>query len=180
MRYHSRLHTLDKTKKMIFIGMLVAMALVLSYFERFIPVIAFPGVKLGLANIITLTALYFLTFGEAILLVSLRIILNSFFIGSLVTFWYSLSGGILSLVVMYLLVKYAGEKLSKIGISIVGAVCHNIGQLVIVAIITENIGVALGYFPILLISGVITGVLIGLVVNHLLPYLKKIFNGNIR
>lgn len=176
MLYQSKIKNLSKVQKMVFISMLIAFALVLGYLERtFVPVMPLPGVKLGLANIITLTSLYFLCFKEAFLLVVLRVTLNSFFTGSFITIWYSLSGGILSLIVMFLLIHYSKDKVSIAGISIIGAVSHNIGQLIVVAITTESINVAAAYFPILAVSGIITGILIGFTVNYLLPYINRIF-----
>lgn len=175
MLYHNKITSLTKVQKMVFISMLIAFALVLSYFETFLPVLPYPGVKLGLANIITLTSLYFLGFSDALLLVITRVTLNSFFTGSFITIWYSLSGGILSFLVMYLLIHMVKDKMSITGISILGAVSHNIGQLIVVVITTENINVAAAYFPILAVSGIITGILIGLTVNYILPYINKIF-----
>lgn len=176
MRYQNKITSLSKVQKMVFISMLIAFALVLSYFERSIGAISpIPGIKLGLANIITLTSLYFLLFREAMLLVILRVTLNCFFTGSFLTFWYSISGGLLSFFVMFLLIMMSKEKISTTGVSVAGAVSHNIGQLIVVAIMTENVSVAVAYFPVLAISGVVTGVLIGATVNYLLVYLKKVF-----
>lgn len=176
MLFPNKITNLNKVQKMVFISMLIAFALVLGYFEKtFIPIIPFPGVKLGLANIITLTSLYFLCFREALLLVVLRVTLNSFFTGAFITIWYSLSGGILSLIAMFLLIHFSKDKISTTGVSIVGAISHNVGQLIVVAIMTENINVAAAYFPILAVSGIVTGILIGLTVNYLLPYINRMF-----
>ncbi|MCT4599259.1 MAG: Gx transporter family protein [Vallitalea sp.] len=176
MPYQNKITKLSKVQKMVFISMLIAFALVLSYIERAIGAISpVPGVKLGLANIITLTSLYFLFFHEALLLVILRVTLNCFFTGSFLSFWYSMSGGLLSFFVMFLLITFSRQKISTIGVSVTGGVFHNIGQLIVVAIMTENINVAIAYFPVLAISGVITGILIGTTVSYLLNYLRKVF-----
>ena len=175
MQYHNKIKNLSKVQKMVFISILVAFALVLSYFETFLPILPYPGVKLGLANIVTLTSLYILGFGDALILVLLRVTLNSFFAGSLITFWYSLSGGLLSFIVMYLLIYVGKDRISTIGISILGAISHNIGQLIVVVITIENINIIVAYFPILAIAGIIAGILIGVTVNYLLPYINKIF-----
>ncbi|QUI21719.1 Gx transporter family protein [Vallitalea pronyensis] len=175
MPYPNRIKQLSKVQKMVFIAMLIAFALVLSYVERsFGVILPIPGVKLGLANIVTLASLYLLTFHEALLLVMLRVILNCFFVG-FQTFWFSLSGGLLSLVVMYCLLRIGKEKVSTIGVSVVGAVNHNIGQLIVIAIITNSVDVAASYFPVLAVSGIITGVLVGITVGYLLPYLNRLF-----
>ncbi len=173
MPSYNRLHGASKTKKMVFISLLIALALVLSFFERFIPVPALPGVKLGLANAITLAALYFLSFKETFALVMLRIVMNAMFIGNFISFWYSLSGGLLSFLVMYVFVRFLKNSFSMVGISVVGAFAHNIGQLIVVAIITESIGVALSFFPVLAVSSLITGLIIGFTVAFLLPYINK-------
>lgn len=175
MQYHNKIKNLSKVQKMVFISILVTFALVLSYFETFLPILPYPGVKLGLANIVTLTSLYILGFGDALILVLLRVTLNSFFAGSLITFWYSLSGGLFSFIVMYLLIYVGKDRISTIGISILGAISHNIGQLIVVVITIENINIIVAYFPILAIAGIIAGILIGVTVNYLLPYINKIF-----
>lgn len=175
MKYQNKSINLNSVHKMVFVSILLAFALVLSYIENSFFVLPIPGVKLGLANLIILASLYFLNFKEVMLLVILRVTINSFF-GSFFTFWYSLSGGILSFLVMFLLIRVCKNKISTIGVSVVGAVVHNIGQLIVVMIVTENINVAATYFPILAISGIVTGVLIGLTVNYLLPYIKKIID----
>lgn len=175
MQFQNKINNMTKVQKMVFIGMLVSMALVLSYFERFIPFnFTFPGVKLGLANIITLTSLYFLSFPEAFSLVVMRVVMSAVFAGSMMSLWYSLFGGLLSLFVMYILIRLLKDKVSTTGVSVAGALFHNIGQLIVVAIITENVKVALSYFPILAISGIITGLLIGFSVKYLLVYLNSV------
>jgi heptaprenyl diphosphate synthase len=165
---------MSKSQKLVFIGMLVSMALVLSYVERNIPFnFTFPGVKLGLANIITLTSLYFLAFTEALFLVFIRVVMSAIFTGSIMSLWYSLSGGLLSLFVMYILIKIFKNKVSTTGVSVAGALFHNIGQLIVVFIVTENITVVFSFFPILAVSAVITGLLIGFVVKYLIVYLNN-------
>jgi heptaprenyl diphosphate synthase len=173
MSLYNKLQYASKTKKMVFIALLISMALVLSYFERFIPVPVYPGVKLGLANAITLTALYYLNFKETFSLVIIRIIMNAIFVGNFISFWYSLSGGLLSFFIMFICIKLFGSKVSTVGISVAGAFAHNIGQLLIVAIITNSITVSIGFFPVLAISSLITGLIIGFTVSMLMPYIEK-------
>ncbi|PKM95099.1 MAG: heptaprenyl diphosphate synthase [Firmicutes bacterium HGW-Firmicutes-1] len=173
MPLYNKFQNISKTKKTVFIALLISMALVLSYFERFIPLLAYPGVKLGLANAITLTALYFLNFRETLTLVVIRIVMNALFVGNFISFWYSLSGGLLSFLVMFLCISLIGKHLSTVGISVAGAFAHNIGQLLVVAFITKSIGVALSFLPMLSISALFTGLTIGLTVKFLLPYIEK-------
>ena len=174
MQLYNRVDRLSNTKKIVFIGLLISMSLVLSYFERFIPLpFAFPGVKLGLANAVTLTALYLLNFRGTFTLVLVRILMNAMFIGNFMSFWYSLSGGLLSFLIMYLCVRFFGKNLSTVGISVAGAFFHNIGQLLVVAIVTGSFAVAFSYLPILTVSALITGLLIGITVKLLLVYLNR-------
>ncbi len=174
MQLYNKAKGFSKVKKMVIIALLISMALVLSYFERFIPLpFTFPGVKLGLANAITLTALYLFGFKETLTLVVLRVTMNAIFVGSVMSFWYSLSGGILSFLIMYLLMRVMGQMISTVGISVAGAFFHNIGQLIVVAFVTKNVAVALSFLPILSVTGAISGLLIGLVVKMLMPYLYK-------
>jgi len=162
-----------KIKKTIFMAILLSLALVIGYVEQFIPVpVAVPGVKLGLANIITLTALYFLNFKECLMLVILRVVLTGFFAGNIISMWYSLSGGMLSFLVMFLLIRLFKDKLSTVFISITGAFFHNIGQLVVVEIITKSFLVSLGYFPILAVSAVVGGLLTGLCAGKIINVLN--------
>lgn len=163
----------NRTKKTVFIALLLSLALVISYMEQFIPVpVVVPGVKLGLANIITLTALYYLSFKECFMLVILRVVLNAFFAGNIVSMWYSLSGGILSFMVMFLLVRLFKDRLSHVFLSITGALFHNIGQLIVVGIITKSFLVALGYFPILAVSAVVGGTFTGLCAERIIKILN--------
>lgn len=141
-------------------GMFVALAFVFSYIEALIPFsIGFPGIKLGLANVVVLSALYALGTKEAFVISVIRIILVGFTFGGMSTMLYSLAGGLLSWAVMA-----AGRKLksfSMTGVSIAGGVSHNIGQIVVAACVLENANL-MYYLAILLITGTITGFLIGI------------------
>lgn len=149
-------------KRIAFYGVMISLALVFSYLESFIPVnaiIPIPGVKLGLANIVVLFALYTMKFKDALIIAIIRIIIAGLLFGNPMTIAYSLAGGLLSLAVMSLLKK---TNLSMIGVSMVGGICHNIGQLAVAIILTETVRIAY-YVPVLLISGLITGLLMGYV-----------------
>lgn len=167
-------YKLSKTQKIIFIALLVSQAIVLSFIERMIPLnFSIPGAKLGLANIITLTSLYLFSFKESLAIVILRTMITSFIVGSFSSFLYSISGGLLSFFVMYVLMQISFEKISPIGISIVGGVFHNLGQLLMAAFIIKNIRITY-YLPFLMLTGVVTGCVVGITVRYLLRYLRKL------
>ena len=141
--------------------MLLAFALILSYVEALIPFpFMVPGMKLGLANMATLLVLYLIGEKEAAIVSVSRIILVGFLFGNLYSIMYSLAGGILALLVM-VLSKRTGF-LSCVGVSILGGVFHNIGQLAVAALIVDTKGVFY-YFPVLLIGGMVCGALLGIV-----------------
>lgn len=157
-----------KTKRVTLFGMLVALAFVFSYVEHLIPLPLPTGVKLGAANIVILCALYFLGFKEALAISLVRIILSGVAFG-ISTVPYSLAGGALSLLVMVLLKRSKGFGIT--GVSVAGSVCHNIGQTLVAMVLLGNKTVF--YFPMLLLSGIIAGVLIGLISGIVLTKLNK-------
>lgn len=157
-----------KTKRIALFGMLVALAFIFSYIEHLIPLPLPTGVKVGAANIVILCALYFLGVKEALAISLVRIVLSGFAFG-ISTVPYSLAGGMFSLLAMTLLKK--GKGFGIAGVSVAGGVCHNIGQT-LVAILLLGKKTAY-YFPTLLLSGIIAGVLIGLVSGLVLVKLKK-------
>ena len=158
--------------RVAYFGVFVALALIFSYVETMIPFqIGIPGVKLGLANLIVVIALYKTDVKEALLLSVTRVVLSGFIFGNLASILYSLAGGLLSLAVMALLKKYAN--LSVIGVSVTGGVFHNIGQLVVAAIVVETYSV-IGYLPVLLVAGLITGFVIGTVATEMIRRLRNI------
>lgn len=148
------------SKKVAYYGIFITLALVASYVERLIPFnFGIPGIKLGLANLIILVVLYTMTWKDACYISFIRIILVGLLFGNLFAIIYSLSGGILSLFIMIMLKKT--KQFSILGISVAGGVSHNIGQIIMAALVLENKNM-LYYLPILLIFGVIAGVLIGI------------------
>lgn len=158
--------------KVAYFGVLTALALIFSYIETMIPIhFGIPGVKLGFANLIVVIALYKMGIKEAYTLSIVRVILAGFIFGNLFSILYSLAGGLLSLTMMVVLKRT--EKFSVFGVSMAGGVFHNIGQLIMAAIVLESLSIAY-YFPILLVSGVVTGLLIGLVSNEMLKRLEKL------
>lgn len=164
---------MTKTQKIVIISLLVAQALVLHLVERMIPFnFGIPGAKLGLANIITLVSLYLFGFKETLTVVILRTLMANLLGGNVSGFLFSISGGLLSFFIMYLLKKSARDKISVIGLSIVGAVFHNIGQILMAAFVIHNLNIII-YLPALLISAVATGLFVGITVNYILKFLRK-------
>lgn len=161
-----------KTKKVAMIGMLVAVAFVLSYIEAMLPLnIGIPGVKAGFSNIVVVFCLYKLRAGEAFGIAVIRIILCGLTFGSLSAMLYSLAGGILSFIIMFILKKT--EKFSVYGVSVAGGVAHNVGQICI-AIIVLKTNLLIYYLPFLLIAGTIAGVIIGILSAVIIKRLKGI------
>ncbi|MCC3866004.1 Gx transporter family protein [Terrisporobacter petrolearius] len=164
-----------KTKKMTFLGLMVTYSLVLYIFETYIPnplIAIFPGAKLGLSNIITLISLIILGVKDTCIILTVRIILSSIFAGPISYFLFSVGGAYLSLICMYLTSKIKG--FSIIGVSIIGAIGHNIGQLLVASIIVQNINMV-GYLPFMLIASLVTGMFVGLVSKYCCLKIDKIF-----
>lgn len=158
--------------RVAYFGVFTALALIFSYVETLIPVnLGIPGVKLGLANLIIVVALYMMRLSEAYLLSVVRVLLAGFIFGNYFSIIYSLAGGLLSLTVMALLKKWGGFSLQ--GISIAGGVFHNIGQLIVAAVVVETFSVTY-YFPVLLVAGLLTGLVIGIVAEMMLKRLVNI------
>ena len=139
------------------LGMFIAVAMVFSYIESFIRIdIAVPGIKLGLANIVVLCKL---GLADAVLVSVLRIFLSSLLFGNFTVMIYSLAGAAVSMLFMWISVKIGF--FSTTGTSILGGVGHNVGQLIVAYLVIKNQNILI-YAPVLLVSGTITGVLIGL------------------
>ena len=152
-------------------AMLVALALIFSYVESLIPInLGVPGIKLGVANLVTVTGLYLLGPVEVLLVVILRVLLTGFMFGNGMSILYSLAGGILSFLVMLLLKRIRG--FSMIGVSIAGGVSHNIGQIAVAMCVLENTKL-IYYLPVLMIAGTVTGILIGIVSQKILPAVSR-------
>lgn len=159
-------------RKLCTLALLTAAALVIFTAEAQIPpIIAVPGVKLGLSNIIVLLTMYIYGRREAAAVLGLKIVLGSIFAGQLMSFFYSAAGGILCLVLMSLLKGVFTEK-QIWATSAFGAVAHNIGQMLVAVFVlgTEKL---LWYLPVLIASGVVTGVFTGLCAQAALPRLRR-------
>lgn len=158
--------------RVAYFGVFTALALIFSYVESLIPInFGIPGVKLGLANLITLIALYKMSVKEAFLISIARVILSGFIFGNLFAILYSLAGGLLSLAIMTWFKR--SNKFSIYGISMAGGVFHNVGQLMMAILVVESVTIA-GYLPVLLVSGLLTGLVIGAVSGETLKRIDKI------
>ena len=150
-----------QAKKIAAMGLLVALAMVLSWVEQLVPLsVQVPGVKLGLANLAVIFALYRLGARAARSVSLLRVALVSITFGNAYSLWYSLAGAVLSLLVMGLLRKTG--KFSLLGVSVAGAVSHNLGQIAVAAAVLGAASMAY-YLPVLLVSGTAAGVCVGAV-----------------
>lgn len=147
-------------KKVALYGMLLALAFVFSYVEALIPVpVPIPGVKLGLANLVNVVGLYTVGTVGTVAVGLVRIVLVGFTFGNAFSMVYGLAGGILSLAVM-LAAKNSGW-FGKAGVSVLGGIFHNVGQLLVAAYVTRTMGV-FSYLPVLAVAGVVTGLVIGI------------------
>lgn len=147
--------------KTAYMGLFAAAAIIFGYIETLLPVfVTVPGVKLGIANLVTVLILYLYSWREAAAISAVRILVIGFLFGNLFSIAYSLAGAVVSLAGMTLLKKMDG--FSMAGVSVAGGVFHNAGQLLVAMMIVENFSL-LYYLPVLLISGVLTGFLIGIV-----------------
>jgi heptaprenyl diphosphate synthase len=157
-------------KKVSYCAILVALALVFSYVEVLVPInLGIPGIKLGIANLVTVIGLYLLKPREVLLIAVIRILLAGFMFGSGMSILYSLAGGILSFAVMALLTHLKG--FSIIGVSVAGGVAHNVGQALMAMCVVQTTSI-MYYVPVLLIAGVITGAVIGILSGRILAAVK--------
>lgn len=156
-------------RKYAFLGLFSALAIILSYVESLFPVfIEVPGVKLGLANLAVLFILEQYSWREALSVSGIRIIVTGFLFGNMFSILYSLAGALFSLTVMTFLKKKT--EASLYAVSMAGGIAHNIGQILVAMAVVENLSL-IYYVPVLLIFGMITGFLIGLLTHELLKRL---------
>lgn len=163
---------MPKTKKLSLMAMLTAASLIVFVIEAQIPApVPIPGVKLGLANVVTLIAMLLLGRREAGLVLAVRVAMGSIFAGGVSAFLFSAVGGTLAYAVMCLTVKLFPRKMLWV-VSALAAVAHNLGQLLTAVAITKTASL-MAYAPVLLASGIITGVFTGLVAIYLAARLDK-------
>ena len=160
------------TRKLTFLSVFAALAIVLSYVELLLPPIwsAVPGIKVGLPNIIIIFLLYKFSVKEAAAVSLIRLLTTALLFGNLLTLAYSLAGAVLSLAVMWLLKRL--KLFSQVGVSIAGGVCHNLGQIIVAILVlgTKEIGY---YMIILSVTGTLAGIFVGIAGIMLLKYTAK-------
>ena len=160
-------------KRISVIAVFTALALIFSYIEAIIPFnLGVPGVKLGIANIVVVCALYIFGVKEAAGISLIRVFVIGLLFGNAVSLIYSLSGAILSIAVMIICKRL---KLSVIGVSAMGGIFHNVGQLSAAALILNSSAV-MYYYPVLFISGIVTGIIIGIVSLPIIKNSEKLRN----
>lgn len=161
-----------KTKRVAFLGLAIALAMVLSFVESQIPaLVAIPGIKVGLPNLVIVFLLYKVGWKEAVIVSIVRTFLVSVLFGNMQTFTFSVIGAAVSLICMILLKKL--NWFSCIAVSITGGVFHNVGQIIAACIWTQTEEVVL-YLPVLLVSGTVAGAVIGLIAGMLVKRLEKL------
>ena len=159
------------TRKMTLLSAIIAVAMILSYVESLIPAfVAIPGVKMGFSNIATVFTLYTLGWPYAICVSVVRVLLSTLLFGNAAALIYSLFGAALALISMILV--HRTNIFSAIGVSVVGALAHNAGQILAVCLVMNNSALAYYIFP-LIISGTISGIIIGVIAGMLTERLKK-------
>ena len=167
---------LKGTFKLVYVSLLTALGIVLHIVEYNIPIpVSFPGAKLGLANIASLLTIVIYGPATGIVVSVLRAILGAFLTGGIASLPYSLSGAVLSTVVMWLSIIVLRDRLSLIGVSVIGSAAHLIAQLLVASIILDNFRI-FAYMPILLMLGTVTGYFNGMVANISVKILKYNLN----
>ncbi len=166
---------ITKTKELVLTALLFAVAIVLSMIEAQFPpiLVAVPGVRFGLSNIVVMFCLFCLSKRQAFTLAVLKSVFV-FFIRGTMAGALSLSGGLASLLVMILIMSIFKDKTSYLVVSICGAISHNVAQFLVISILFTNI-FFWAYLPVLVISGVIAGTVTSVLLKILLPHLNKIF-----
>ena len=157
-----------KTKNLTTMALLAATALIFGYIESLLPPIGVPGIKLGLSNIVLLFAIYRLGILPAFLIMIAKVTVSSLLFSGMNVFFYSLAGGIFSILVMS--VFHTGN-FSEISVSILGGIFHNIGQLLIALIVLGDS--VLFYLPVLFVSGAVMGFLTGIAAQKTLKHIPK-------
>ncbi|MEE1305319.1 MAG: Gx transporter family protein [Agathobacter sp.] len=157
-------------KKVAYLGLFLGLALVCSYLESLVPIgFGIPGIKLGLTNVVVVLLMYCIGAKEALIISLLRIFLMGCLFNP-ASIPFSLAGGLLSFILMYLMKRTSLFKC--LSVSVVGGISHNIGQIIVASVIVENYNI-LFYIPVLLVAGIITGFLIGIVSQEIIIRLEN-------
>lgn len=160
----------SRSKRVAYIALMVALALIFSYVEAIIPYNpGIPGIKLGIANVVTVIALYKFTWKDALAVSVIRVLVSGLLFNGLFGTLYSLAGALVSLLCMVLLRKT--KLFSVVGVSMAGGVVHNVGQLLVAAALIEDVRIFF-YFPVLLFSGIVAGIAIGVAATLVLKAIK--------
>jgi len=165
----------ETMRKIALNGILISLALVLSYLESLFPtslIIPIPGIKLGLANIATMFALFYLGFVSALTVSVLRCVLGALLFGGFSSMLFSLAGAFLALVVMQALKYGYDRQFSILGISIGGAAAHNIGQILMASLMMRNTAI-FAYLPVLLLAGIVMGFITAVVAQNVFYLVDK-------
>ena len=156
-------------------AMMITLALILSYFETLIPAIPIPGAKIGLPNLVTLLVLSTLGFFDALIILIIRTTIVSVLFTSPMSLAYSLSGGILSLVVMYLVIRFLKDRVSIVATSVIGATMHSVGQMICAMLIVESLSIAT-LLPILILISIVTGLVVGFSAKYMLKHFNLLLS----
>ena len=161
-----------RIKRITLLALFTSVALLLSYVEMLIGPLftGVPGIKMGLPNIAIMLVLYRIGTKEAIAVSFIRIVISSILFGNITMFWYSVAGAALSLAVMILLKK--PDILSSVGVSVAGALAHNIGQILVAMLLMQT--TQIGYYMIVLsITGAVSGIFVGLLGGFVIKRISK-------
>ncbi len=160
----------SRTKKLAYLSVIIATALILSFVESRIPAfVSIPGIKVGLANIAVIFTLYKFGVKDAICVSLVRVMLVSLLFGTVMSLWYSLAGATLSFLVMLGLKKLTPA--NTVSVSLAGGISHNIGQILVACLVLET-NVLIYYLPFLILSGVVAGIAVGLASALLIKKIK--------
>lgn len=163
---------MNKTRKITMCGLMTALAMIFSYIESLVPIpVPVPGIKLGIANMAVIVVLFTIGISEAVAVDILRVALTAALFGNFNSFMFSMSGAVLSILVMVLLKKT--DRFSEVGISVAGGVMHNVGQIIAAVFMMQTSAIAY-YLPVLMASGIVTGVIIGIVASLLIKRVKRL------
>ena len=165
------MRTMTKSRKLSVLALLTSLALILSYIETFVPTII-PGAKLGLANIMTLVILVIFGLKEALAIMLLRTTISAMLFTTLSTLMYSLPAGLVSLLVMYYLLKLFKDESALVSVSMISAVSHNLTQLVVAIVVLEQVRIAY-LLPWLVLMAVPTGLFVGYLAIVMIRYIKR-------
>lgn len=163
---------MKKGKRTAFYGMFLALALVAGYVEQLIPInLGVPGIKLGLANIVTMVLLYTMGIRAASGITAIRILLAGILFGTGFSIVYSAAGAVLSILIMTAL--KSTRQFSYISVSVAGGVFHNVGQILVAILVLETSALVY-YLPVLILSGLIAGIVIGILSGLLMKRLTPV------